>query len=409
MLAAFITGLNGPLAPYLQDDLGLSRAQIGLLTSARFVATVGVAVPAGYIVGSIGVRRSLMVSMLGFVLTAALFAIVRGDYQAYVVFFLMGMAFAIVNPSTTKAIMDYFPMRGRATMMALKQMGVPLGGVLAALAFPLLASSWGWRWSVGAASLAAAVTLGLIGVLLKPSMAAIPDATAEATPAGHPSRTARSFLADFYSLFRERDLVITAILQGAFMTAQTNVTAYLVLYLTEEMGFHIVLAGGISAAAQVSGTMARLLWGMASDYWLGGRVNTLRLIGFTMTAGLFVVGWTGSGTPSWLVWLAAVLVGAGALGWAGAVTLLRAELVGRERAAMATGFGMTIGSWGALAGPPLFGLLVDLTGMYRYAWWATALITLLATFALWQVREPSLDKSSRLEPVSRLSSTTSSH
>lgn len=391
LLSAFVTGLNGPLAPYLQADLGLSRAQIGSLTTFRFVATVAVALPAGFVIGRIGVRRSLMLTLAGMVLGASLFALVRGPIQAYIVFFILGMAFAMVNPATTKAIMDYFPMRGRATMMAFKQTGVPLGGVMASVLFPLIASYFGWRISVSAAAGLTLLALAWIYRTLQPALMPHDDEVPAKGPA--PAAGNRPTVAAFTSLFRERDLVLTSILQGAYMMAQVNVSAYMVLFLNEELGFHVVLAGAIAAAAQVSGTVARLFWGMAADYWLGGRVNTLRVIGFTMAAGLLATGFLSRTTPPLLVWLVALGVGIGSLGWAGTVTLLRAELVGRERAALATGFGMTIGSWGALAGPPFFGLLVDMTGVYKFAWWTTAAVSLLATLALQQVREPAMEKS----------------
>lgn len=390
-----MTGLNGPLAPYLQAEFGLSRAQIGWLTTSRFIATVAVALPAGYIIGRIGVRSSILASVAGFALTGSLFAMVTHFYQAYVIFFVMGIAFAIVNPATTKAIMDYFPVRGRATIMAFKQMGVPLGGVAAAMVFPFIADIAGWRISVWAAAGASTVALLLISRMLKPSELvtdrgepASPDENPEPEEKSSVAAGQGSLLSEFIYMIRDRDLVLTSILQGAFMTAQVNLGAYLLLYFNEQLGFHVVLAGAMLASAQVAGTIARILWGMVSDYWLGGRVNTLRLIGFVMSAGLVLLGTLNRGTATWLAWFAAIFAGVGSLGWAGTVTLLRAELVGRERAALATGFGMTMASWGSLAGPPIFGWLVDVTGTYSFAWWGTAALTLLSTLAFWKVREP---------------------
>jgi cyanate permease len=45
-----------------------------------------------------------------------------------------------------------------------------------------------------------------------------------------------------------------------------------------------------------------------------------------------------------------------------------AESVTRNLAGMASGFSLSIGSWGVVFGPPLFGWIVDITGGYSCTW-----------------------------------------
>ena len=57
-----------------------------------------------------------------------------------------------MNPALGKAIMDVFPVSERGIAMGVKQMGLTLGGLVAALALPAIAATLGWRYAVGACS-----------------------------------------------------------------------------------------------------------------------------------------------------------------------------------------------------------------------------------------------------------------
>src|SRR5207253_7385450 len=51
-------------------------------------------------------------------------------------------------PTSTKAVMAWFPPAQRATVIGLKQVGLPFGGALGAALMPALALAVGWRLAV---------------------------------------------------------------------------------------------------------------------------------------------------------------------------------------------------------------------------------------------------------------------
>ena len=57
---------------------------------------------------------------------------------------------------------------------------------------------------------------------------------------------------------------------------------------------------------------------------------------------------------------------------------LVAELAGREQSSAAAGVALTGSYLGVIVTPPLFGLLVDLTGGYRISFAALALLAVIA-------------------------------
>src|SRR5439155_4906664 len=56
-------------------------------------------------------------------------------------------------PISTTAAMSWFPPRRRATVVGLKQVGLPFGGMLGAAIVPTLALRLGWRLAVAVAAL----------------------------------------------------------------------------------------------------------------------------------------------------------------------------------------------------------------------------------------------------------------
>jgi MFS family permease len=62
------------------------------------------------------------------------------------------------------------------------------------------------------------------------------------------------------------------------------------------------------------------------------------------------------------------IFGVSGIGWNALYLTILGESVGRESTGLATGAGYFYGFLGSLITPPLFGLLVDRTGGYGYAW-----------------------------------------
>src|SRR5207302_18675 len=64
-----------------------------------------------------------------------------------------GVGYGTLNPASTTAAMSWFPPRRRATVVGLKQVGLPFGGMLGAAIVPMLALRLGWRRAVVVAAL----------------------------------------------------------------------------------------------------------------------------------------------------------------------------------------------------------------------------------------------------------------
>lgn len=372
----------GPLAPFLQEAFQISRAQIGILTSAQSVGSIAMATISGGIVERFGIRSWIFLSQAITGMCAFCFANTASFTLGMALFLITGFAFSFVNPATTKAIIIFFPHVRRGTAIAIKQCGVPAGALLASASLPAIAVSAGWEKSMLAVALI--TVLGAVGGWLF-----YPDNDGELLAGRNRSFPQHSFRKDFGKLLRNKDFLLTSGLQGIFNMGQFVIRSYLVLYLVEAIGCSILFAGFTMAVMQLSGLVSRLLWGMISDFLFAGRrIPVLQIIGSVTFAGLIGLAFLDKTMPAWFIWVIACTAGAGSEGFPGTAILLRAELAGKDLAATSTGLGMAISFWGVLLGPPLFGFVVDMTNSYRFAWMILAVITFVATVLLRFIHEP---------------------
>src|SRR5216110_3147452 len=101
------------LSPFLRDALDLSRAQVGLLLPAVYLGGVLMSLPAGWLTDRLGVRITLGAGQAvigGLVLAATL----AGGLPTLLGCLVgAGFGFSVLNPSTGKAVLEWFPPRRR--------------------------------------------------------------------------------------------------------------------------------------------------------------------------------------------------------------------------------------------------------------------------------------------------------
>ena len=348
----------GILAPFIKEDLHLSSVQIGFLISALSIGASISQMPAGLIVDFAGVRRMLTLAMGLIGLFLILFSLAPSYWIALTILLIYGMANGIVGPAASKSVLDWFPAVGRATAMGVKQTGVNFGGIFAGLLLPALAIFLSWRHSLLAVGILEVASAAVIYGLLKES----PVRSGQPRPPIVWKKILRMVM--------DRDMLILGGIAFCFMASQFSFSTYLILFLTREMKFSIVKAGQYFALSFLIGAAGRVLWSMASDYFLSGRrKGILRLIALILSLSSLALGMI-SFYPalSPLLPVAVIAFGISGIGWNAIYLTMVGEAVGKESTGLATGVGYSIGFLGSLTCPPLFGLLVDRTDVYGYAW-----------------------------------------
>jgi len=97
-------------------------------------------------------------------------------------------------------------------------------------------------------------------------------------------------------------------------------------------------------------------------------MGVLALIGLLASGFAWGTSMVNSETPLWAIALLIFAFGATGIGWNGVVQAVIVEAVGRKHAGTGVGVSMTLSQIGTVAGAPLFGFVVDVTGGYHSAW-----------------------------------------
>src|SRR5436309_3346384 len=271
--------------------------------------------------------------------------------------------------------MSWFPPRQRATVVGLKQVGLPFGGMLGAALMPALALRLGWRWAIAAGALAIVACAALCANVYR-------DPTGEA-----PLRRAAGQRGTVAEVLRSRDLWLVASATLVFAAMQTVWMAFLALYLQEFVGLALLAASRYLALAQAGGVLGRVAFGVLSDRTFGGRRRTpLVIAGCGSALCSLAIAFTGPGAGPWLLTPLALVFGFFGIGWNGVQHTLMAELAGPRSAGTAVGLGLAISSLGVTLGPPVFGWCVTAAGGYRGPWIGLSLVMLAGLGVLALVR-----------------------
>lgn len=364
---------TAPIAPFVQDAFGLTRSELGYLNIALASGSYLTLTASGWLLDRVGERPMLLASGI----IAGLFAasmLAAGDYHTTLgLVALMSIGTVISTPAGSKAVMGWFAPELRGTAMSIRQIGIPIGGMLAGALLPPLAESLGWR-----GALAVTALLPISGSVL--CFAFYRDPPEPAGPARRAAATLREMVG-------QRDLWLISLYGIAMIAAQFTFSLYIVVFAHERLGFSAVGAGLLLSAGHGVAIVARIGWGILSDRVFGGD-RKLPLAVIAALAGLASLGvsFLDRGAPLGIALLATALLGASALGWQGIYVTAVSEMAGQAAAGRALGVSLTVAQLGQLLAPPLFGYLADRTLSYQASWTALGLFILVGSLPIYGVR-----------------------
>jgi ACS family hexuronate transporter-like MFS transporter len=367
-----------PFYPFIRDDFDLSATQIGLVTATIFGTATITSSGFGWTIDRFGVRIMAGWTMIlsGIFVAGLYFA--TSFWLLIVVAALMGSLRPVGHPAGTKAIVDWVSPLRRGTAMSIKQAGNPILGALAAAIVPPLAVAYGWR--IAAVSMGAFIVLG--GILI---LALYRDHDKEQPTTKKKEHT--PFFVGMNRAIRNRDISFAVGFGFPMVGAQVATLTYFILFLNDELGVPVIVAGGMLAILQVSNIVMRIGWGVISDTLAKGkRKPVLYFAGLSTAVVLFIVALLPDGTPYWALIVIAIALGGTATSWVSVHAVLLSELSEPGQVGTTIGYASTVSRTGIVIAPPLFGLLAD-NASYQTAWFALVGAILIGLLLLIPVHE----------------------
>jgi len=362
-------------SPHIAPDLGVESEDIAQIVAVVYFMGAFSALTIPPFIrryGGIAVSMAICAAS-GAMVTIAAFA--HSTWMLGLGAVALGCLYGATAPSSSFVLAALAPPKRRNLVFSIRQIGVPLGGILGGVLIPPLILLGGWRLAFEAQLLFAAVLLVALNLVRRrydrqrePMVALVSLAAA----------------ARLFGLLRELpELRPLAVASFLYSGAQLCFGAFLVTQVVRVFGHEAYgFASAVALVAfQVSGTVARILLAVVADAWVSARA-LLALQGVLMASAAVVAAHYGADWPRWLVLVNCALAGASASGYTGLAFAEYARIGGAARTAEATGLGAALMFFGVALMAPLFRLGIEIFDGYRLPYLAIAALTLASAVLL---------------------------
>lgn len=221
--------------------------------------------------------------------------------MAVVAAFLIGASYGSMTPASSHILGPRTTPQNAGLIMSIKQVGVPMGAMLAGLLLPYPVTHYGWQQVAATTAIASAV----IAIALLPTVPWLNGLEAKAPANFHPLDPIRRLLA----IPGMTGVLIATLVYTAI---QLCVRSLLTTYLVKDVALSLSAAGLALSISQGAGMVGQIIWAWVSDRLMTPR-RVLAAVGAVICAGALG---TASFSPQWSA--AAIMIVTVALGFSAA-------------------------------------------------------------------------------------------
>jgi len=357
-------GVLSTAAHLIQDELGLSATQLGLLFSAFFWTYSVLQIPVGWFAERYGAQRVLAAGLAIWACATMLVGFAHSFAALLALRLLLGIGESAGFPCASKLLASVVPLRSLGTANGIVAFAYQLGPAVGAACGGLIMVHYGWRaafWVFGGLSLL---------WLLPWAWVRLPRQLAQ-TPAGE-GPTLRALIAQ------------PALWGTALGLFSSNYCFYFMLtwlpyYVVRERGFSTVQMATFTGSAYLVSAVSSVIAGWAIDRFTRAGQTNVAYKSVMVVAHLGTVGCMlgiAFGTLPWAlaaVFVYQILTGAASPG----VFAISQILAGPTASARWVGIQNCCGNFAGVIAPALTGLVVEETHHFTVAFLVAALVSVL--------------------------------
>lgn len=366
-LAGFAFSVNytnhAPLASVLMKQFDFTKAMAGFLTTGIFATHALMQIPGGHLADKLGGKKILIAALLVVFIGNFGIAFSSSYYQLLLWKIFVGFGTGSCFVAGARYIAQVMPANYLAKAQGYYGASVLLGSGFVIFAMPQLADKLGWP---GSFITTAVVALAVLFIWI--TAAPAPQLTE------HPS-------VSLSSLLSHPQLWLLGFMQMASFGLVIVIGTWITELLKTQMGLLPKTAGAVGSIVLLLGIFARIYGGI-----LVSKIGFRKLLAGSMLlniAGCLILSSLSSSMP--IILLAMVMLGLGC-GLPYAALFNRAVTLFPGRGGAAMGLVNMLGIVMILAGAPLVGKLVDLTGNFSMAFIALGIFSLAALLASFGIK-----------------------
>jgi predicted MFS family arabinose efflux permease len=361
-----------PMISVAAPDLGIDMARAGMYMSAFYIGYVLTHIPAGVLADRFGVRYLLFAAMLLEGFSSLAMAHIGSFSAGFWLRIVGGLGAGTVYAACVRSVTTWFSARERGMAFGIMMLSPTAGVLLANQIVPYVAGRFAWQTAF---SLVGWLAIGL-AVLVVLTM----------KETGQRAQ-GKGFLEGLRFIIGHRDLMLMAFAGFALMWIQVGFISFGNAAL-KHFGHSLAQAGLAMTLFGVGGILGPMVSGILADR--APNAKALVIAGYLAMIPLVLA----FGYLEGFAILAAIACALGFLnGYANTfVPLLVSQYSGEEWAASAGGVSGSIFQIGAILGPFVLGLSIDISGSFTMVWWLLAAAPLAGAVLLAFMRKPASEK-----------------
>jgi MFS family permease len=358
-------------APAFMAEFGWDKSFVGYLSAASVIGSLFMLTAGIGLIHRMGGVRALQASLLLGAASLALFTI-PSIALALLASVLIGLSNGTANTAGSEVLQRFTPQAHRNFVFSVKQAGVPLGGVIAGLAIPLLVEVAGWRLAL----LVAAAVLMAATALTWPLRSRIDAPRDPLVAIRLISLRWTDIAVPLRSLSRAPGLWRISWVGCLLAIPQACWVTFAATYLVIAIGLSLSVAGLVFAVMQATSVIGRMVMGWIADH-VASSMMTLALASVASALSTVAFALVGPDWPVWALILLAAAAGISVSGWNGVQI---AEVARRAPHGLVaeTAAGSVILVYASnMLGPVGFAAFVALTGRFDCAFVLSAAFSLI--------------------------------
>jgi CP family cyanate transporter-like MFS transporter len=361
-----------PLEDVVREQLAISHAQAALLYSLPVAMLALLAIPAGFLADTIGLKRSVGLGALIVTVGSALRAI-SSEYSVILTFTLLyGVGLALCFPNIPKLARSCSSRQRSHFTVSLLTAGIlASGGLILVIARPVMYPLTGTFQGV---FLLSTIPIFVALVLWWPL---ITDPPCELTGTGG----ARAEMKALKTVVTRKDLWLVSVFFWLHNFVLYTFVGWLPQYLVR-IGVSSDLSGLITSVAFWTGVPSVILLS-----WLSAKLGRRKPLLWGSSILLIVAMYAALLINARLSWVLVLFAGAANAIRFSTILSLPVEMVHPGQAGMASGLVMSVGYIGALVGPLIGGIILDSTGSYEWIFLSLVIVSVLATVLVFLIPE----------------------
>ena len=361
-------------ATAIAGDLQVSPTYIGYQIGIAYFAATLCTLFSSSITRRVGAVSALAIAMACLAAGAAVstFWKLTGMVTGSVI---MGLGFGLIPAAASQVLIAVSGKTNRALIFSIKQSGIPVGGMLAALTTPFLTEVWGWRAAGYSVCIASLILFILLFVNRRRWVNV--NVTSQSVPLNP--------LLPLMAVRGSKSLVLLIYMALCYVGVQIVLLTFLSPYFVQDIEISLLEAGYLLAVIQVTGIFGRIVWGWLSDH-LQDNFTSMVILGVVMTICCVSIDVISVNLPSAFLILLCVFIGLSAVSWNGVFHAALIE-VSPPNDSVQVIAGMAFYVYVAMfVWPPLFAFLIAESGSYTGPFILLALLSLAGVYFGMQAR-----------------------